>query len=109
VTVGLRELRENLKTFIDRAKAGEEVVITDRGRPVARIIGAEAQTTFERLVAEGRIRPALGPKTPLRDPAELPRARGEQWPKSSSSSAAAEPLRRRVRVRQGSARRRRFA
>jgi len=75
VTVGLRELRENLRAFVDRAKAGEQVVITDRGKPVARIIGAGTQTTFERLVAEGRIRPALRPKTPLKDLAARPRVR----------------------------------
>jgi len=76
VTVGLRELRENLRAFVDLAKAGEEVVITDRGKPVARILATGAQTTFERLVAEGRIRPALRPKTPAEDLQTLPRVRG---------------------------------
>jgi prevent-host-death family protein len=76
VTVGLRELRENLKAFVDLARAGEEVVITDRGKPVARILATDAQTTFERLVAEGRIRPALRPKTRLADLKTRPRVRG---------------------------------
>jgi prevent-host-death family protein len=39
VTVGVRELRENLKDYLERAKTGEEVVITERGKPVARLIG----------------------------------------------------------------------
>jgi prevent-host-death family protein len=76
VTVGLRELRENLKAFVDQAKAGEEVVITDRGKPVARILATDAQTMFERLVAEGRIRPALRPKTGLTDLKTRPQVRG---------------------------------
>jgi prevent-host-death family protein len=76
VTVGLRELRENLKAFVDQAKAGEEVVITDRGKPVARILATDAQTMFERLVAEGCIRPALRPKTRLTDLKTRPQVRG---------------------------------
>jgi len=34
--VGVRELRTNLSQWIARAKRGQEVVITERGKPVAR-------------------------------------------------------------------------
>ena len=37
VTVGVREFRENLRAYLDRVKAGEEVVVTERGRPIARL------------------------------------------------------------------------
>ncbi len=72
VTVGVRELRENLRRFLDRAQAGEEVVVTDRGRPVARIV--PNVSNWDRMVAEGRLRPALKPKTPLKK--DRPRVRG---------------------------------
>lgn len=36
--VGIRELRQNLSRYIDRVKAGEALVVTERGREVARLI-----------------------------------------------------------------------
>jgi prevent-host-death family protein len=62
VTVGIRELRENLSSYIDRASSGEEIVITDRGKRVARIVGP---SKLDRLIAEGRARPARTPKEPI--------------------------------------------
>ena len=34
-TVGVRELKNRLTHYLGRAKRGEEVVVTQRGRPVA--------------------------------------------------------------------------
>jgi prevent-host-death family protein len=34
----IKEVRSNLKAFIDRAQAGEEIVIARRGKPVARLV-----------------------------------------------------------------------
>ena len=34
-TVGVRELKNRLTHYLGRAKRGEEVVVTERGRPVA--------------------------------------------------------------------------
>lgn len=62
MTVGIRELRENLSSYIDRASSGEEIVITDRGKRVARIVGP---SKLDRLIAEGRARPARAPKEPI--------------------------------------------
>ncbi|WP_165491933.1 type II toxin-antitoxin system Phd/YefM family antitoxin [Egibacter rhizosphaerae] len=57
--VGVAELRRELKRWIERVQAGEEVVITDRGRPVARLIRAGVPSMLERLTAEGHVsRPA---------------------------------------------------
>lgn len=36
--VGIRELRQNLSRYIDRVKDGEALVVTERGREVARLI-----------------------------------------------------------------------
>ncbi|HET7044277.1 MAG TPA: type II toxin-antitoxin system prevent-host-death family antitoxin [Gaiellaceae bacterium] len=38
VTVGVRELRQNLSRYLDRVKSGESLVVTERGREVARLI-----------------------------------------------------------------------
>ena len=35
VEVGVRELRENLAEWLDRAAAGEEILVTERGKPKA--------------------------------------------------------------------------
>ena len=34
-TVGLKELKTNLSRYVARAQAGDYIVVTDRGRPVA--------------------------------------------------------------------------
>jgi len=62
--VGIKQFRANLSRWIDIVKGGEDVVITERGRPVARVIGADDQTPLERLIAQGLVRRAKGPKTP---------------------------------------------
>ena len=36
-TVGVRELRQNLSRYLDRVKLGEALVVTERGREVARL------------------------------------------------------------------------
>jgi len=43
-TVGVRELRQNLSKYLDRVKAGEDLVVTEHGREVARLVplGADA-------------------------------------------------------------------
>lgn len=41
-TVGVRELRQNLSKYLDRVKEGEALVVTERGREVARLIPAGA-------------------------------------------------------------------
>ena len=73
VEVGIRELRLNLSRYVARARAGTEVIVTDHGRPVVRLVQVEDDDAlYERLVREGRITPALRPKsTPLPFPVEL--------------------------------------
>jgi prevent-host-death family protein len=66
VEVGVRELRENLSDWLDRAAAGEEILVTERGKPKAVITAAES--AWDRMVREGRITPATGPRRPLPPP-----------------------------------------
>lgn len=41
-SVGVRELRQNLSKYLERVKDGEVLVVTERGRQVARLIPAGA-------------------------------------------------------------------
>lgn len=56
-TVGVRDLKARLSEHLRRARAGEQLVITDRGKPVA-ILGPaaapEKPAWLLRLVAEGK-------------------------------------------------------
>lgn len=55
--VGIRELKNGLSTYIDRVRAGEEVIVTDRGRPVARLSAIDAsEDRLADLVAAGVVR-----------------------------------------------------
>lgn len=55
--VGIRELRDNLSRFIDEVRAGHELIVTDRGRPVARIVRTSGVSRLEELVAAGVVTP----------------------------------------------------
>lgn len=57
--VGTRELRANLATALRRAAAGERVIVTESGRPVAQLgpVDAPAGTTMDELVARGLVVP----------------------------------------------------
>lgn len=61
--VAISDLRANLKSYIERAAAGEPVVVTDRGVPVARIVSADHEELLDRLVREGVVTRASRPKS----------------------------------------------
>lgn len=65
--VGIRELRAKLSSYLDRVKTGEDVIVTERGRPVARISAPDGMDTLARLIAAGRVTPPRKPKTPIRE------------------------------------------
>jgi prevent-host-death family protein len=48
-TAGVREARQNLTDLLDDVKKGCEVVITDRGRPVARLTPIQPRRRFPDL------------------------------------------------------------
>lgn len=73
VTVGVRELRNNLRSLLERVKAGEEVTVTEHGKPVARI-AALRQSRLDELIEAGIVRPPLRPKRQIRLE-DLPRIR----------------------------------
>jgi len=55
--VGIRDLKNGLSSYIDRVRNGEEVIVTDRGRPVARLSSLEAaHDHLADLIAAGIVR-----------------------------------------------------
>jgi prevent-host-death family protein len=65
--VGVRDLNQNTSQVIDRVRRGETIEVTDRGRPVARLVPVDRGTAaLDRLVAAGRaIPPATGGPVPM--------------------------------------------
>lgn len=74
-TVGIREAKINLSRILRRVRHGAEVVITDRGKPVGRIVpvrtsaaGLDAlvsELEARGVLAEKREKPRLHPPLPL--------------------------------------------
>ncbi len=61
--IGIRQARQALPELVDRAEAGEEIVITRQGRPVAKLVAAPKAARALPSLAE--FRAALGsPGTP---------------------------------------------
>jgi prevent-host-death family protein len=56
--VSIKELRADLSRFIKRVREGEEIVVTDRGKAVARIVPLDGQRKIDRLIAAGVVKPA---------------------------------------------------
>lgn len=55
-TIGLRELNQNPSKAVARVRAGESIVVTDRGRPILRMVPEIEQAgALSRLVGEGTV------------------------------------------------------
>ena len=57
--VGVRELKNHLSRYLKRVQGGEEILITERGRSVARIVQAPSshfKQSLEPLLREGAVR-----------------------------------------------------
>ena len=70
--IGIRALKQNASVVVAEAAAGEDITITLRGRPVARMT-AIVSSRLEELVASGRARPARGDIAELPAPQDGPR------------------------------------
>ncbi len=58
--IGVRELRQNASKYLVRVAAGETFEVTDRGRPVARLVPVEPDP-WDDLVLRGLVTPAVSP------------------------------------------------
>jgi prevent-host-death family protein len=58
VEVGVRDLKNNLSRYLGQVEAGVEVVVTDRGRPIARLTSMDAVTDkLAAMIEAGLVRP----------------------------------------------------
>lgn len=69
-------LRSDLAAWIERVRAGDEVVVTDRGTPVARLVSVDGASLLESLTQRGVLsRPDRGDRPTARGATRV-RARG---------------------------------
>jgi prevent-host-death family protein len=61
-STGIKELRSSLTETLERVRAGETVVVTDHGEPIARIVPIEPEgERIARLIRAGVLRAPLKP------------------------------------------------
>jgi prevent-host-death family protein len=75
-SVGIRDAKMHLSRYLKRVQKGEEVVITDHGQPVGKIVpmafrDLTLQDRIERLVEQGVLEPLAGERM-RRLPTALP-------------------------------------
>lgn len=76
--VGVKELKNQLSRYLSQVKIGQDVLITERGKVVARIIQEESvrsrtREVLQPLIAQGLVTlPSLSIEKDFPDPVELP-------------------------------------
>ena len=72
LSVGIRELKNNLSRYLREVATGKRVLVTDRGHVVAELrppedagAGADRRSRYDRLVAAGVIRAPRGAGDPF--------------------------------------------
>lgn len=76
ITVGSRELKNRLGSYLRQVGSGATIVVTDRGTPVAELrsvqpAGAEEQERLDALVASGLLAPRTRTRLAKRDPSSV--------------------------------------
>ena len=66
--VGVRELKQHLSEYLERAARGESLTVTDRGRPKAILGPLPGRDRIEQGIAEGWITPGAGGPLPPVEP-----------------------------------------
>ena len=74
--VGIRELKAHLSAHLDSVRAGREILVTERGQVIARIVpvGGGSEQALARLLAEGRVLPPEADRVVI--PERVPLRRG---------------------------------
>lgn len=81
IQAGVRKLRSHLSEYLRQVRQGERVVITDRGRPVAALVGLgqnEASEVAWALVHQGLGEWSGGKPEGLADAPRVPGRRAEE-------------------------------
>jgi prevent-host-death family protein len=63
--ISLTELRRTPGPALDQVRAGEEVLITEAGVPLGRLVPVGRPTRYAQLIAAGLIKPPAGTHDPL--------------------------------------------
>lgn len=69
-------MRDHLKGWLNEVKRGETVLVTERGKPVARLSSPEDRGILDELIARGEATPAKRRKSPASTKRRYP-LRGE--------------------------------
>jgi prevent-host-death family protein len=64
--VGVRELHDRLSEHLDQVERGAEIVVTRRGRPIARLSAVDGEDPLEELVRRGLVTPPSRPRSARR-------------------------------------------
>lgn len=64
-TIGVRELRQQASRYLREVERGDAIEVTDRGRPVARLVPIPRSDPIDALAAAGQLTRSVG------DPLEL--------------------------------------
>jgi prevent-host-death family protein len=76
VDVSISVFRAELSHWVERARAGEEVVLTERGTPVARLLPVDTAPLLDQLLRDGVVsKPRRDDRPPARGASRV-RARG---------------------------------
>jgi prevent-host-death family protein len=81
IHAGVRDVKDHLSEYLRRVREGQRVVITDRGRPVAALVGIEAEDQAElawKLVRQGLGDWGGGKPRGSKNPPRLPGRRAEE-------------------------------
>jgi len=65
--VSVSQLRAQLKDYLAKAKEGQDIVVTERGVPIARLVGVEGAGLLEQLEREGLITSPASARPPAPD------------------------------------------
>jgi prevent-host-death family protein len=60
--VGVRDLHDRLSEHLDRVERGSDIVVTRRGRPIARISAIGREDPLADLVRRGLVTPPAKPR-----------------------------------------------
>lgn len=74
--VSVSKLRAELASWIKRAQDGEEIIVTDRGTPVARLLSVDTAPLLEQLTQRGVLSKPLRAHRPTASGATRVHARG---------------------------------
>jgi prevent-host-death family protein len=64
--VGVRDLHDRLSEHLDHVQAGGEIVVTRRGRPIARLSAIDADDPLDELVRRGLVTKPTTSRRPAR-------------------------------------------